>query len=140
MSWDLLLLSLPAEVRSADELPDDYRSEPLGRHQDIQMALRSHVPDVDLADPTWGHLAGEAWSIELNIGRGDPVDSIMLHVRGTGDAVISQVFRIAAAVDARVLDCADGGLLTPDGTSNWQAFQQFRDAVITSDQTRNDAG
>jgi hypothetical protein len=129
MSWDLLLLPLPAELHSAQGLPDDFPAKPLGPHRDVQAALLKELPEIDLSDPTWGDLNGETWSIELNIGHEDPVDSIMLHVRGSGDDVLSGIFRIAAAVDCRVIDCSDGEFLVPGDTSNRHAFQAFRDRI-----------
>ncbi|MER8185688.1 hypothetical protein [Kitasatospora sp. NPDC094015] len=139
MSWDLLLLQLPADVGSVSELPDDHRPEPLGRQAEVLSALRSRIPAVDLTDPTWGQIAGEFWSIELNIGRADPVESIMLHVRGAGDEALPEIFRIAAAVNCRIVDCSGGDLLTPDDTANWHAFQQYRDHAADAAYSPGDA-
>ncbi|MEU4891058.1 hypothetical protein AB0B12_04305 [Streptomyces sp. NPDC044780] len=102
------------------EIPDDYAPEPLGR------------PEADLSDPTWGELLGLTWSMELNIGEDDPVDPVMLHVRGSGDDVLTPVFRLAEALQRKVIDCAEGNLITPGQTSGWHAFQQFRDRLPDS--------
>ncbi|MFG3001374.1 hypothetical protein [Streptomyces sp. NPDC048340] len=130
MSWDVLLLRLPDDVTSVQQIPDDYSPAPLGRQQDVLAAVTQAVPDVDLSDPTWGELPGSAWSMELNIGSEDPVDSIMLHIRGSGDDVLTAVFRLAEALRCKVLDCAEGDLITPRKTSGWHAFQQFRDRAL----------
>ncbi|MEV7394148.1 MULTISPECIES: hypothetical protein [unclassified Streptomyces] len=130
MSWDVLLLRLPADVTSLHGLPADRAPDPLGRKYDVLAAVAQAVPEVDLSDPTWGDLSGPTWSIELNIGSNDPVDSIMLHVRGSGDDVLTPVFRLAEALQCKVLDCAEGDLITPEQTLGWHAFQQFRDRVI----------
>ncbi|WP_240436834.1 hypothetical protein [Streptomyces sporangiiformans] len=68
--------------------------------------------------------------MELNIGSDDPVDSIMLHIRGSGDDVLRVVFRLAEALNCKVLDCAEGELITPRQTSGWHAFQQYRDHAL----------
>ncbi|MFJ9521348.1 hypothetical protein ACIRPK_24235 [Kitasatospora sp. NPDC101801] len=131
MSWDLLLLPAPADVTSVDELPDDFRSDPLGSRAQIAAAMREWIPGTDLTDPAWGHLAGPAWSVEVNIGSDDPVESIMLHVRGTSNDALPAVFRIADAVGCRVLDISEGTFLTShDGATSWHAFQDYRDHVI----------
>lgn len=130
MSWDVLLLRLPAHVTSVGEVPDDYTTPPLGRRQDVLAAVNQTLPEADLSDPAWGELLGAGWSMELNIGSKDPVDSIMLHIRGSGDDVLTPVFQLAAALDCKVLDCSEGDLITPQGTSGWHAFQEFRDRVI----------
>ncbi|MGW4204832.1 hypothetical protein [Streptomyces sp. NPDC004726] len=129
MSWDVLLLRLPDDVTSVSEIPADYTPAPLGRRHDVLAAVTQTVPEVDLSDPAWGELSGPTWSIELSIGSEDPVDSIMLHIRGSGDDVLTPVFRLAEALRCKVLDCADGDLITPVQTSGWHAFQRFRDRV-----------
>ncbi|MGW0770776.1 hypothetical protein [Streptomyces sp. NPDC002676] len=134
MSWDVLLLRLTDDVTSMHELPDDYSPEPLGRQCDVLAAVTQAVPEVDLSDPTWGDLSGPTWSIELNIGSEDPVDSIMLHIRGSGDDVLTPVFRLAEALRCKVVDLAEGDLINPGQPSGWHAFQQFRDRVIGSAQ------
>ncbi|SME88103.1 hypothetical protein [Streptomyces sp. Amel2xC10] len=130
MSWDVLLLRLPDGVSSMREFPADRASAPLGRQSDVLGTVKQAVPEVDLSDPMWGELSGPTWSIELNIGSEDPVDSIMLHVRGSGDDVLRPVFRLAEALQCKVLDLAEGDLIAPGQTSGWSAFQQFRDRVI----------
>ncbi|WP_326720685.1 MULTISPECIES: hypothetical protein [unclassified Streptomyces] len=130
MSWDVLLLRLPDDIASVQDIPNDYTPPPLGRQQDVLAAVSQAAPEADLSDPTWGELLGPTWSIELNIGEEDPVDSIMLHIRGSGDDVLTPVFRLAGALECKVLDCSAGHLITPQELSGWHAFQEFRDRVI----------
>ncbi|MDH2394059.1 hypothetical protein QCN29_36035 [Streptomyces sp. HNM0663] len=134
MSWDVLLLRLPDDVTSMEEIPADYTPDPLGHLHDVLSTVAQAVPDVDLSDPTWGELLGPTWSMELNIGAEDPVDSIMLHMRGSGDDVLTPVLRLADALRCKALDCAGGDLITPGRTSGWHAFQQFRDRVAGTSQ------
>ncbi|WP_399880107.1 hypothetical protein ACGH7X_00395 [Streptomyces sp. BBFR51] len=129
MSWDVILLRLPDDVTSAQEIPADHTPDPLGRRHDVLAAVTRVAPDVDLSDPAWGELSGPTWSIELNIGSEDPVDSVMLHIRGSGDDVLTTVLRLAEALRCKALDCTEGDLITPRQTSGWPAFQQFRDQV-----------
>lgn len=134
MSRDVLLLRLPDDVTSMHELPDDYSPEPLGRQGEVLAAATRAVPEVDLSDPTWGDLSGSAWSIEFGIGSEDPVDSIMLHIRGSGDDVLGPVLRLAEALRCKVLDLAEGDLISLGQPSGRHAFQQFGDRVIGSAQ------
>jgi hypothetical protein len=54
----------------------------------------------------------------------------MLHVHGSGDDVLAPTFRLAGELGGRVLDCTAGDLISsPDETSGWHAFQEFRDRV-----------
>lgn len=98
-----------------------------------QGLIRAGLPgvDLDLNDPTWGHLSGPSWGIELGIGEAEPVESVMLHVRGGGN-VVPVIFQIAASLDCRPYDCSTGDLLEEHDTSSWQAFQSFRDTALSS--------
>ncbi|RCH65464.1 hypothetical protein DT019_27070 [Streptomyces sp. SDr-06] len=129
MSWDVLLLHLPDDIVSVRDIPDGYTPPPLGQQQDILAAVARATPEADLSDPAWGELSGATWSIELNIGSRDPVDSIMLHIRGSGDDVLTSVARLAEALDCKALDCSTGDLLTAQGPAGWHAFQNYRDRV-----------
>lgn len=130
MSWDVLLLRLPDGITSVQDIPDDCTPPPLGRQQEVLTAVSQAVPEADLSDSTWGELLGPTWSIELNIGEEDPVNTIMLHIRGSGDDVLTPVFRLADALGCKVFDCTVGDLIRPQGPSGWNAFQEFRDRVI----------
>lgn len=129
MSWDVLLLRLPDDVASVREMPDGYTPPPFGSQEEVLAAVQRATPEADLADPTWGELRGAGWSMQLNIGSRDPVDSIMLHIRGSGDDVLTPVFRLAAALSCKVLDCSSGDVITPQDTTGWHAFQDFRDHI-----------
>lgn len=130
MSWDVVLFRAPAGTVSFGELPRDYRPDPIGSHADVERSLRAGLPMVDLSDPTWGTLDGSTWSIELNIGRDDPVESVMLHVRGTGDDVLPYVFQIAHALGCTAFDCSDGSALTEGDTEGWQTWQAYRGRAL----------
>ncbi|QMU72585.1 hypothetical protein [Streptacidiphilus sp. P02-A3a] len=130
MSWDVLLLRLPDSIASVQEVPKDYVSPPLGRRREVLTALSQALPEADLSDDTWGQLSGPDWSIELNIGSRDPVDTIMLHLRGSDDEALTPVFRIAAALGCKALDCSEGDLISPENSPGWDTFQAFRDHVV----------
>ncbi|HZG02264.1 MAG TPA: hypothetical protein VE546_01590 [Streptomyces sp.] len=130
MSWDVLLLPLPADAASVSDLPDGLSPPPIGGAARVRDALRAAVPGVDLSDPAWGVLEGPTWSVELNIGAGDPVESVMLHVRGGGDDVLPVIHRMAAALGCRAVDCSEGDFLAEGDGTGWHAFQEFRDRVL----------
>ncbi|MET7421891.1 hypothetical protein [Dactylosporangium sp. NPDC005555] len=132
MSWDIFVLNVAATVTTTDEIPGDDPMTPLGTSADVLRRLRDGLPGVDLSDPAWGHLRGPGWTIELNIGAKDPVDSIMLHVRGGGDDVLGVIARVAALAGGRALDMSTGEFLTgdPARTEGWHGFQRYRDQVL----------
>lgn len=126
MSWDVLLVRLPGEVTSVSQMAHDYQPAPLGPRHDVLATVAGVLPGADLSDPAWGVLSGPTWSVELSIGAADPVDSMMLHIRGAGDEVLTPVFELAG----EVFDFSAGDLITPGGTSGWHGFQRFRDRVM----------
>jgi hypothetical protein len=132
VSWDVFIFCAPAEAASVGDIPQDFEPSPLGGGLDVLQRLRDSVPGLDLSDPTWGQLEGPTWSIELNIGSDDPIDSIMLHVRGSGDDVPGVIAQIADSVGGRALDLSTNDFLTgdPAESAGWQGFQQYRNRVI----------
>jgi hypothetical protein len=123
MSWEVLLLRLPDHVTSMEDLRDDEDTPPLGRKPWVLDAVRRALPESDLTDPTRGQVEGPGWSIELIFGSIDPVDSIMLQVRGSYDDALAPIFRLAAELGCSVLDVFPGKLISPLD----EAFQEFRD-------------
>ncbi|WP_053048634.1 hypothetical protein [Streptomyces antioxidans] len=86
------------------------------------------MPDVDLSNPPWGILNGPTWSIELLVGRDDPVGSLLLEVRGSGDDVMEPIFLLAEAFGCEVYDTAQGAFLAGrQDTDGWRLFQRSRD-------------
>lgn len=131
MSWDVLLMPLPDEIASVNDLPDDHEPPPVGPAERVLARLRDAVPDVDLTDPAWGLLTGPSWSVEVDIGSEDPVRSVTLHVRGSGDDVLPVVLRIAAALGCRAVDYSTAELLTgAEDLAGWHGFQGYRDRVL----------
>ncbi|MDE3720474.1 hypothetical protein PWG71_03675 [Nocardiopsis sp. N85] len=130
MSWDVVLAPLPEDIASVSDLPRDHEPTPIGPVAEVLDRIRGGFPDADLSDPAWGFLydADGAWSMELNIGAKDPVETVMLHIRGGGD-VVPTALLLAELLGCRAVDCSDGGFLTLDGGSR-EAFQAYRDRVI----------
>jgi hypothetical protein len=134
VSWDVFIFDAPPGATSVDQIPQDFEPPPLGGGPAIRQRLHDNVQGLDLSDPVWGRLHGQTWSIELNIGSKDPVDSIMLHVRGGGDDVLAVIAQIAASVGGRALDFSTGEFLTGDRSeaAGWHGFQRYRDQILRS--------
>lgn len=132
MSWDVLLMRFPNDAVSVADLPDDHEVSPIGPVSEVLGRIRSAFPGADLSDPAWGLLRDErsGWSMELNMGTKDPVESIMLHIRGGGD-VVPTALSLAHLLDCRAVDCSDGEFLSDEGGGeSWEEFQAYRDQVI----------
>jgi hypothetical protein len=70
-----------------DEIPKDFRPDPIGSRDYVIKVITSVVPKADFSDPTWGLFRGDGFSIEFSVGKDDVVDSFALHVRGGDDAI-----------------------------------------------------
>ena len=131
MSWDVLIVNVPAHIKSDKDLPEDFESN-LGSADDIRSLLESIFPDIDLSDPTWGVLEGADFSIEFSMGEKTPVDELMLHVRGS-DAAIEPIRKVCEAGKWRALDLSDGEYLDFSGSpeEGLDSWREFRDQVVS---------
>lgn len=132
MSWDVLLMRFPDDAVSVEDLSEDDAPPPIGPVAEVLDRIRAAFPGADLSDPTWGILQDEdeGWSMELGIGAQDPVESVMLHIRGGGDPVTT-ARRLARVLDCRALDCSDGEFFSDEGGGeSWEEFQAYRDQVL----------
>ncbi len=134
MSWDVLLMNAPPTLTTVHDFPDGFYSE-LGSRAEVLAILKSAVPGINLADPTWGTLEGRTFSIEFNIGRDNPIQALMLHVRGSDEA-IKIIQRICEVSGWRALDTTLGAFIDfghnpADGLRKWR---KFRDSVIPSEE------
>ncbi len=113
-------------------MPGDFQPPPIGTRDDVIRHITKALPEVNFDDPSWGHLQGPDFSVELNIGSGDTIDSLMLHVRG-GDGALAIIQLLTDALGVRAVDCSEGEFLnlsTPDALASLQAWRAYRDCVI----------
>jgi len=130
MSWDVMIFRLRHAPRSPDDLAEDNLL-PLGPAAQVREAISAALPATDWSDPTWGDYVGDGFSIEFNVGDDDPIENIMLHVRGGGDA-ISTILKFVVPNNWHARDDSSGCFLDPAAPSDagWVGFQEFRDEVI----------
>lgn len=82
MSWDISIQDLPHGITSVQDIPDDFEPRPLGDRSEIIARIAEFAPSADFSDASWGELVTPEFVIEFNMGRGELVDGMMLHVRG----------------------------------------------------------
>lgn len=132
MSWDVRLARLPEGGTSIDDTPHKYLSPSIGSLDHVLGAIRTVMPAVDLSKPPWGILNGPTWSIELLVRQDDPVDSLLLEVRGSGDDVMEPIFLLAEALGCGVYDTTQGAFLTGrQDTDGWHELQRGRNWVVS---------
>lgn len=132
MSWDVLVRnyqgSPPADSDEIAAAPDP---NVLGSATAVREAISKHLDGVDWTDPAWGIYESGGFSIEFSIGGGEVVDSMMLHVRGGGDA-IADMLRFAEPNKWSLFDCSTGAFIDSSNPSQegWQGFQAFCDKIV----------
>ena len=132
MSWDVMVCNYNGSPpKDFENLSDDHKPDPLGPASTIRKSISQSLPGVDWSDPTWGIYDGDEFSIEFNTGAEDPINSIMLHVRGSGDA-ITALLQFANPNKWSLLDFSTGEFLDPENPSQkgWEDFQAFRDKML----------
>lgn len=131
MSWDVFLFDAEGTPSSFESVPRDWRPVPMGDPSAIRDAIDSCTPDVDWSDPEWGVLSGQGLSIEISIGSECPVESVALHVRGSGD-VLPTIVRLCKTNRWVAFDTSTGELLDLDRPSEkgCRGFQRFRDRIL----------
>ena len=95
MSFDVFVQDLPPDSRTVEDIPDDFTPKPIGRRVDIVAGILRVAPFADFADPTWGKIDEPGFSIEINIGPADILDSFAFHIRGGDEAmfVVADILR-----------------------------------------------
>lgn len=130
MSWDVLLLNYEGNPPTPDG-EEEPPSSPLGPAAEVRASLARALPGIDWSEPAWGVYQGDGFTIELNTGTDDPIESIMLHVRGEGDAP-SALRAIAAPHRWSLYDLSADAYLDPDDpdAAGWDAFRAYRDRAV----------
>jgi hypothetical protein len=136
MSWDVVIVDSGGKTAACPITDlDDSDFNPLGPADEVRDKLSSHLPGIDWSDPAWGIFRGDGFSIEFNVLEDDPIQSIMLHVRGGGDA-ISAIMSFVRPLGWSALDCSTGEFLDPNNPSQegWNGFQAYRDKIFKKGQ------
>ena len=120
MSWDVFVMRVPAHIESMDDIPVDFRPEPLGTAESVRAAIDAIVPAGE----------GPGFSLDVHLGDGDGgvVPSMMLHFYGGGIAAYAAL-AIADRLGARAMDGANGFLQPDSASESFEQWQRYRDQV-----------
>jgi hypothetical protein len=131
MSWDVMVFNMRGKSPPSLEQLQESDYEPLGPAAVVRQHISALLPGIDWSDPAWGIYEGDGFSIEFNVGKDDPIDNMMLHVRGGGDA-ISAITKFVRLPGWSALDCSTSEFLDLENPSQagWEGFQAFRDNII----------
>lgn len=127
MSWDVVFLNVADTPPPMEQMPDDWVPDPLGSADEVRAKISRVLPSVDWSDPTTGIYESEGYSFEFNIND-DPVESLLVFVRGKGDAV-ADLIKLGESCRWYILDGSQGEWLhqLPDPYESWEGFQALGD-------------
>ena len=136
MSWDISVMASSSPPLPVEQMPSDWCGVSLGSQADLREKISTVLPQVDWSDPTWGIFDGDGFSFEFNMGKQDPSDGFMIHVRGGGPAV-TKLLELGASTGWFLLDCSQGEWLhhCKDPDAGWVGFQAYRDHVLSTMRT-----
>ena len=134
MGWDVAGFIPPPGIEDLGAIPKDYYPAPIAtRARFLEIATRI-VPTVDASDPTWLDLTGCGQVLELSLGREDPIESVMFHVRG-GEGGIPVMLEFARTLGFRLLDCSTGEFLADDASNvAFSDWRDYRDRIVSRTQ------
>jgi hypothetical protein len=130
MSWDIFVQKIPADARTLDDIPADFRPASIGQRSDIISKVKEVAPSADFSNPAWGVIEGDDYSIEVNLGSGEEVMSFVFHVRGSGEAanVVADILR---RLGLRGLDSGTGNIFDPDrASSGFEEWRRYREQAV----------
>jgi len=130
MSWDISIGDFPPEIASVQDFPSDFSMKPLGTHAEIIEKICVLYPQANFSDPAWGLINGEGYSIEVNMGKKEPLTGFMLHVRG-GEQAMFAVADLLDHLHLRGIDCQTSEFFVlREGLDSFQKWRVYRDRVV----------
>lgn len=130
MSWDISIQRFSHVYASIGDIPDDECCVPLGSQADVRNAISKVFPGTDWSDSTWGNYAFSGGSVEFNMGKSEPNDGFMLHVRAS-QQVVPLIVTLCLENDWQALDGGSGEFLEQSSqpASGLEAWDAYREQV-----------
>jgi hypothetical protein len=138
MSWDISVFAAAEVPPPVAQMPEDWRGAILGSCEQVRDQISRVFADVDWSDSSWGTCDRKEFTLEFNLGKEDPVDGFMIHVRGRSSVVVKLLLEFAYGTGWYLLDCSEGEWFhhhrNPE--ASWHGFQKYRDRVLRSSSIR----
>jgi hypothetical protein len=103
MCWDVTICRCPPGIKSLEQLANNFKPAAIASRAEVAQSFKLLFPDADVSDLSWLVLDGHEFKIEIDTGHMDPCNGLMLHVRGSNEAV-GAVTQIALNFKSRAFD------------------------------------
>ena len=109
---------------------DGHTFLPMGSPDEVREQISAHLSGIDWSNPFWGNYDTGNLSIEIDIGKDDPVVGVWLVVRGEGEPV-PVIMQFVKPLGWLAFDQAAASFLDVDHPerSSWNNWQAYRDQV-----------
>ena len=125
MSWDIFVQDMPIDAATVDEIPATFVPAAIGSRSNIIAKIKEVIPFANFSDPAWGTIDGDGFSIDVNLGADETVDSFAFHVRGDALAA-GLVSEILTRLQLRAFDSGTGDIFdhanAAAGLQLWHAY------------------
>ncbi|MEQ8478811.1 hypothetical protein [Fulvivirga sp.] len=129
MSWDLFVQNW-GDVKTLDEIPDDFQPQPIGTRTKIIERIKEVEPTVNFKDESWGILENDQFSIEFNMGDDELLNSFAMHVRGN-ELAIPCIGNILKRLNLRATDGSTPEFFdTNNAIKSLKNWIEFRNKVL----------
>ena len=131
MSWDVSIHKFSRIYCSVEEIPQDEAPLGLGSRAFVHTRVLLQFPGTDWSDPAWGTWSSPDGSIEFNLGKDEPSNGLMLHVRANTN-VIPAIVHLCLQNGWQGIDCSSGDFIEQssnpsEGLESWSAY---RDQIV----------
>lgn len=133
MSWDLFVQDW-GDVNSLDEIPNDFKPNPIGTRSDFIARIQKVEPSVDFTDPSSGKFRNNHFSIRFDMGDSEELYGFSMRVRGD-DHSLPFIAQILDELNVRASDGTTAHFFdTEEYKKNLGNWISLRNKVINHDQ------
>ncbi|MBK9579504.1 MAG: hypothetical protein IPO40_20735 [Fibrobacteres bacterium] len=111
MSWDLILMKVPQEIESYEELDEDYIYPEIGTDEAIRKVIAALFPDADVATPGSVDLDIGGHVFEISYDSEDEITNIYLNLHDGSKESLEAIYKLSAALNCRAFDMTEGEFL-----------------------------
>jgi len=131
MSWDALIFNGQDVPASIEDVPNDWRPNPLGNPEQIKSKISSVLTNISWDEAGNGKVESPEFAIEFHIAQEEQIDTIGVRIVGDGDPIPILV-RLCRTNGWVIFDNQAGDLINFDNnpSASWHKFTEWRDRVI----------
>jgi hypothetical protein len=140
MSWMIVAQHLPLKAKRIEDIPRDFKPNPIGTRAEIAATVKAIVPTVIFAeDLVEAEFDGPGYSVELSLGEREPSLGVTFFVWGTNPAVVDVIADIIDGLGLRALHTGEGDAFFDRRTARlaFESWCKYRNQIADNDSITN---